>query len=314
MTTRRALLASAAAIGLQPAAAQQRQRSIGFLTYIRAARLEENFLTALTHLGFGSTNARHIERFADRDTAKLRSGAEDLVAQQVDLIVAGVTPAILAAKRATATIPIVMLGAGDPVATGLVASLARPGGNVTGVAGNTSLLAAKTFEGLQQIIPTLRAAAVFVNTEDAFGATFQRHVEAAARSLGIQLEVVATRPGADLAPLVAAAARRGAQALVLQPTLPRSVIEMAMSHKLPTTGPSSQMAYDGCLLAYGGDPVEVAQLGANYVARILRGAKPADLPVQVPSRFELVLNLASARRLGLTVPHSVVLQAANVLG
>lgn len=256
-----------------------------------------------------------LARAAGSDLEVAKKAAEEFVGRKVDVIVAAQTPAALAAVRATAQapIPIVLFGVADPVGSGLVKSLSRPGGSITGTSSTVSSMGVKTLQILGQIVPGLRRAGVFVNPDDPFSSTLRGYVEDAGRTLGIQVHAVPVRSGDKLDAAVAEMVRHRVQALVVQPTVPRSIIPLALAQKIPTAGPTTGMIADGCLMAYGPDLRELARQTAEYVDRILKGARPADLPVAEPTHFELALNLATARLLGMTIPQSVLLQASRVV-
>ncbi|MBL8381477.1 MAG: ABC transporter substrate-binding protein [Burkholderiales bacterium] len=239
--------------------------------------------------------------------------AAELLALNVDVIVAVQTPFALAAKRATATIPIVMAPTADPVATGLVASLARPGGNVTGVSAAVGELAGKTLELLKDMMPAARRIGVLANADDSFTRIFLEHVEAAGRRLGVTLMVHAVRGPDQLEAAVETLAKARVDALVVQPSLPqRRVAELAQRHRLPAGAPGQLFSNVGGLLSYSSSREEQAHLAAYYVDRIMKGAKPADLPVQQPRKFEIALNLKSAKEIGLAVPPAFLARVDRV--
>lgn len=240
--------------------------------------------------------------------------AAELVRLNVDVIVTFQTPAALAAKRATSSIPIVMAAAADPVGTGLVASLARPGGNVTGISSATAELAAKNLELIRQIAPSTKHVAVLVNAADTFAKTFLEQNQLAARSLGIELRAFMVRSGESLDAAFEEAVKARASALIVQPSLPhKRAVELAMQHRLAASSPGQGFADAGGLFAYTQSIADRDRQAALYVARILNGAKPADLPVLQPVKFELVINLNTARRIGLTIPPGVLARADRVI-
>jgi putative ABC transport system substrate-binding protein len=256
---------------------------------------------------------RFLPRNAEGSSARLAEMAEELVRLKVDIIVAMQTPAVQAAKKATSEIPIVMGSAGDPVGTGLVASLARPGGNVTGLSGTTSELGAKCLELIREIAPATKRVTVLANLTDPFTKSFLEQIEGAGPRMGIAVKPLMLRATDDLDSAFAAANREPAQALIVQPSLPRrKAIELMLKHRLPAISPIGTFAVDGGLMSYSSSPRWVRE-AAPYVDKILKGAKPADLPVQQPTRFELVLNLKTAQALGLTIPPTLLARADQVI-
>ncbi len=260
------------------------------------------------------TNLSVESRWAEGNYDRLAELAAELVRLNVDVIVTFQTPAALAAKRATTTIPIVMAGAADPVGTGLVASLARPGGNVTGLSSATAELAAKNLELIRQIAPSTRHVAVLVNAADTFAKTFLEQNQLAARSLGIELRAVMVGSSEPLDAAFEEVVKARVNALIVQPSLPhKRAVELAVQHRLAASSPGQGFADAGGLLAYTQSIADRDRQAAHYVARILNGAKPADLPVLQPVKFELVINLNTAKRIGLTIPPSVLARADRVI-
>lgn len=240
--------------------------------------------------------------------------AAELVALKVDAIVTLQTPSALAAKRATPTIPILMAPAADPVAMGLVASLARPGGNVTGMAGAVLDLAAKTLELLKEMVPAAKRIGVVANADDSFTPAFLEHVEVAGRKLGVALLIQTVRGVDQLDAAFEALAKARVNAVLVQPSLPlKRAVDLALKHRLPA-GAAGQLYSDaGGLLSYAGNRQELLRVVASYLDKILKGAKPADLPVQLPTTFELIINLKAARQIGLTIPPAFLARADKVL-
>jgi putative ABC transport system substrate-binding protein len=253
-----------------------------------------------------------FEKFADL--------AADLVGLQVDVIFAsGVLPGVLGAKRATATIPIVFAGLGeDPVQYGLVQSLARPGGNLTGLIALYADLVEKQLELITETVPGVSRVAVLwdVGVEKALEPSF-RSLEAASRALGVHPHLVAVRGLDDLTRAVRAAADARADALIHLPSpiffVGRArLATFAAEHQLPAISPFVEFVRAGGLMAYGPNVTKMFAYAAGTVDRILKGAKPADLPVEQPTDFELAINLKAAKALGLTIPRTVLLQATEV--
>jgi putative ABC transport system substrate-binding protein len=275
----------------------------------------------LVELGYREGDDLAFEkRFAAGRDDRLPELAADLARRKVDVILAVGLPAIHAAKQATRTIPIVMIVEGDPVKAGLVASLARPGGNLTGVTVLGPELSAKRLELLKEVVPGLRRAAVLWNPANPEKAEEWKATEAAARVLGVELQSLQVRTRADLdAAFEAAVKARSDAVVVLADALIVSqagtVAALARAKRLPAVFPSSYFVEpgQGGLASYGPNRVELSRRAAAYVDRILKGAKPADLPVEQPTRLELAINLGTARALGLTLPPSVLVRADRTI-
>ncbi|MEO6626207.1 MAG: ABC transporter substrate-binding protein [Burkholderiaceae bacterium] len=256
------------------------------------------------------TRAWHADGRADA----LPALAQQLLAWSPDLIVTNLTPATLAAQRATRTIPIIMAGSGDPVATGLVQSLARPGGNVTGVAALGPELAAKSIDLLRELRPGLRRLGVLANATDSFTPAMLATVEQAAVVLGLVLHVERVREPGQYAAAFEGWRRQRVDAVFVQPSLPgKLAAELALQHRLPSGSFVRSFVEQGGLLGYANDLAEVARLVVETVDRILRGAAPATMPVQQSTRFDLLLNLRTARAIGITVPSTLLQRATEVI-
>lgn len=268
----------------------------------------------LEELGYrDGENIAFERRFAAGRDDRLPELAADLTRRKVDVILAVGLPAIRAAKQATRTIPIVMLVEGDPVKAGLVASVARPGGNLTGVTVLAPELSAKRLELLKEIVPGLRRAAVLWNPADPDKAEEWKETEAAARALKVELHPLPVRARADLDAAFESAVKAGTEGVVvladaLIVSQAGTIAALARAKRLPAVFPSSYFVEpgQGGLAAYGPNRVELSRRGAAYIDRILKGAKPADLPVEQPTRLELAINLATAKALGLRLPPSVM--------
>ena len=257
-------------------------------------------------------------RAANEDFERLPDLAADLVRSGVDLIVAVSSPAIRAAENATATIPIVMVSGTDPVAGLLVASLARPDSNVTGVTTFLPELAGKRLEVLRECVPGLRRVAVLANLRNPSSAAAARETEAAGRAMGLEIQVADARLPEQYPEAFASITRGGARAVFVttDPVLSSNrerIIQLASRHRLPAMYEWREIVEAGGLLAYGPSLAEVNTRLAGYVDRILKGAKPADLPVERPTRFELAVNLRTAAALGITIPAAVVARAERVI-
>ena len=313
------LMAPLASFGQQ----QSKVPRIGFLAADSRAdnrhRLQ-TFRDGLHELGYVEGKNLVIEyRWAEGHYERLPSLAAELVRLPVDVIVAAGGPVIFAATRATSTIPIVMVSVGDPVARGFVASLARPGGNVTGVSNFLVPLMGKWLELLKEILPTLSRVAVLRNAANATHPLYWMEAQSAAPRLGLKLQDVEVRSSDDLDEAFASVvrARSGAVVVVPDPLLAgaaeKRVVELALRNGVPTMCTFKEQVEDGGLLSYGPDLAVNSYRAAAYVDKILKGAKPADLPVEQPTKFELFVNLKTAKALGITIPQSVLLRADEVI-
>jgi putative ABC transport system substrate-binding protein len=269
-------------------------------------------------MGYADGRSIIIEwRFAHGQHDLLPALATELVRLKPAVIVADATAAARAAKHATERIPIVMI-AGDPVRTGLIASLARPGGNVTGIAVMSPELAVKRLELLKEAVPRLSRAAVVWNPANPFHPPILKELAALGPSLHVALEFVELRDPDELETVFASMIKRRAEALyvVEDPMLSSHrtrIIAAAARHRLPVTHMFAEWAEAGALMSYGPDSIDLWRRAAVYVHRILSGANPADLPVEQPTKFELVINLKTAKALGLTIPQSVLVRADEVI-
>jgi putative ABC transport system substrate-binding protein len=280
----------------------------------------EELLDGLREHGYEEGRTIAFEyRFSDGRDERLPEFAAELVALQVDLIVASGSPASFAAAEASRTIPIVMGSlAADPVASGLAQSLARPGGNVTGMTDLGSLLAAKWLELLKELVPGLARVAAFWNPTNPSYDFAWRELGAAASTLAVELVRLVVRAPADFPGAFEDATRQGAGALVMpaDPLVLNNVgivVGLALGHRLPATYPLRQFPDAGGLLSYGPNVVDSYRRAAKYVDRILKGANPAQLPMEQPTKFDFVLNLKTAQAIGLTIPPSVLQQATEVI-
>ena len=310
-----------AARAQQPASTVRR---IGFLLpgvarMMVVRGLLEAFRQGLKEYGWVEGQNISVEyRFAEGKEDALPGIAAALVQSQPDVLVAEGTAAIQAAKNVTQTVPIVMAVSNDPVGTGLVASLNRPGGNITGLSLLTGELAGKRLQLLTEIIPGLARVAVLSNPSNPSSALLLEQTKAAAQSLNIEIHVVEVRGPDKFESAFAAVTAAHAGALIVLPDgmlygqHPRVVTFTAASH-LPTLFPEKEVAEVGGLVSYGPSIPGSFRRAAAYVDKILRGAKPADLPVEQPTTFELVVNLQTARAIGVTIPTSILLRADEVI-
>jgi putative ABC transport system substrate-binding protein len=277
----------------------------------------EAFRQGLRDLGYVEGRNVVIEyRLDEGKPERLPALAAELVALRVDVIVTGGTVQALAAKQATTTLPIVFTQVGDPVASGLVTSLRRPGGNATGLSTLAQELVAKCLEQLKQAVPGVGRVSVL--RDESTGKNTLKDTEVAARALGVQLQVVEARGPADFDRAFSDMTRARAGALAVLPTpmffLERSrLVDLAAKNRLPTVFPYREFVDAGGLMAYGPNLADLSRRGATYVDKILKGAKPGDLPVEQPSKFDLVINLKTAKALGLTIPPSLLARADQVI-
>ena len=256
-------------------------------------------------------------RWAAGNNERLQEHAAELVRLKVDVIVTQTTIVAVAAKRATSTIPIVMASSADPVGAGVVASLARPGGNVTGVTGNSAEVAGKRLQLLLEVVPKAKRVAALIWKDSLTKSLFLEQTRAAAQRIGITLVVQEVDATGALPGAFAAMQRERAQALIVQ-TSPfasnngKMIVELAAQHRLPAMF-EFRGAYAGGLMAYGANSAELRRRGAHYVDRIFKGAKPADLPIEQPTKYELSIDLKAAKAIGITIPQSVLARADEVI-
>lgn len=240
--------------------------------------------------------------------------ASELVRLNVDLIVTFFTPAATAAKQATRDIPIVMAGAGDPVATGLVASLARPGGNITGQSSGGTELAGKNVELMRELLPAARSIGVLADDSDPFAEPYVAQIGQAARSAGMEVVPVITRPGQPLEAAFEAVTSKQVAGLLIQGSIAsKEMLDLAIKHRLPALTSTRLGPPLGALMSYSADYFALARQSAIYIDKILKGAKPADLPVTFPTKFLLVINLKTAQTLGLEISPTFLARADEVI-
>jgi putative tryptophan/tyrosine transport system substrate-binding protein len=309
-----------------PAEAQQAAAvaRIGFLAVDRAAspHMAEAFLQGLGDLGYVEGRNVGIEyRDAEGKLERLPALAAELVALKVDVIVAGGTPQALAAKQATRTVPIVFAAAGDPITSRLVASLAQPDGNITGLSALAPELVGKCLENLKQVVPGVSRVAVLWQPgayPEGTEKDMLKGAQVAARALGVQPQFVEARGPADFERAFSEMTRARAGALTVLPSTMfiverRRLVDLAAKNRLPAVYAYREFVYAGGLMAYRADLVDMFRRAATYVDRIFKGAKPGDLPVEQPTKFELIVNLKAAKALGLTIPPPVLAQADQVV-
>jgi putative tryptophan/tyrosine transport system substrate-binding protein len=240
--------------------------------------------------------------------------AAELVRLKVDVIVAFQTPAVTAAKQATNDIPIVMSPAGDPVGTGLVASLARPGGNVTGLAGIAAELSGKNVELIRELLPSAHRVAVLASANNPFTKPFLEQSRLAGRTLGIEIQTILIAGGKELDAAFATMIDGQVDAVIVQASLPhKPTIDLALKHRLPAVSPNDAFVEEGGLLSYSANLSDLFRKAAGYVDKILKGNKPADLPVEQPTKYKLAVNLKTAKSLGLEIPPTLLARADEVI-
>ena len=300
--------------GLRPAASAESEVTPAWLNSIQVRRSRPD----LPRSQIGWLWRRKSPNYPRGWQAERPTLAADCVRLKADVIVVTTTPGAQAAKNATRTIPIVLHALGDPVATGLVASLARPGGNVTGVTQMSSGLAAKRLELLKEAVPRVSRVLVLAYLVDPIAPPQVKELETAARSLGVKLLVQDIRTADDLPAAFDAGAKERAEGLLttsasLFVVQRKRVVELAAQHRMPGMYPYRLVVDAGGLMAYDSYTSDLQARAATYVDKILKGAKPADLPVEQPTKFELIINLKTAKALGLTIPQSVLQRADQVI-
>jgi putative tryptophan/tyrosine transport system substrate-binding protein len=321
---RRAFISLLGGAATWPLAARAQQPGklpiIGFLganPSIESQRVAA-FVQRLRELGWIEGRTVSIEyRWAEGRSERYAENAAELVRLKVDVIVASTTPPSLAAKQATAVIPIVFAAATDPIGTGLVASLARPGGNVTGLATQMSDTIGKKLEFLREVVPDLRRLAIMANAGNPGSTLDMREAEATARRLGLEVTTSEIRRAEDIAPAFEAFRNR-ADALYLCPdplmnTNRTRINILAVGARFPTMHGHREYVEAGGLMSYGPNLTSQFLRAADFVDKILRGAKPADIPVEQPTKFDLVMNLTTAKALGLDIPPTLLARADEVI-
>ncbi len=323
MIARRTFLAGTGAVLLAaPLAAEAQQAGkvyrIGFIS-VRSPRVDSNyevFVEKLRELGYVPGQNVVIERRVGEgrnDTSY--AAAAELLLRKIDVIWVGGTPGAQAVKRATSTVPVVFVAVSDPVGSGLVTSLSHPGGNITGLTHISKEVQAKRVQLLKELVPRVSRIAVLAGPSSSLTLT---ETQAAAQALGLQVDVVEVHGPDELEEAFSRAGRGRAQALVVLPEASfvaqgQRIGQLAVTNRLPTVFETKSYVSAGGLMSYGADLVEQVRRSAIYVDRILKGAKPADLPVEQPSKFELVINLKTAKALGLTIPQAFLLRADEII-
>jgi putative tryptophan/tyrosine transport system substrate-binding protein len=305
------------------ARAQQAGRlpTIGFIGPSTASATPQRaaaFVQRLREVGWiEGRNVSIAYRWAEGHNERAAEIAAEFVRMKVDIIVASATLTVVAAREATSTIPIVFAAVADPVGTGLVTSLARPGGNVTGLSLQQTDLAGKRVELLREILPSLRRLAILANVGNPNIALETTEVQAASRTLGLEIVTLEIRRGQDIAPAFESIKGRTDAVYVannpLLTTYQARIMTLALAARLPTMHGSREWVEAGSLMSYAPSFVDLHRRSADYVDKILRGAKPADIPVEQPTKFELVVNLTTAKALGLNIPETFLVRADEVI-
>lgn len=311
------ILAAGAAGAWSIAALAQRAKmpTIGVLVMADpgSEKFWQLFENDMRDLGYVEGQSIHFE-FRQGPLSGLPELAAELVRLKVDLIVTGATPAALAAKQATGDISIVMAYAGNPVEAGLVVSLARPGGNITGIGRTTAELAGKCVELIREMLPSVHRVAVLVNAPDPFSKPFLEQIRLAGTATGTAIEPIMIHSSEELDAAFPAMEKDRPDAVIVQPTLPaKRVAELALQYRLPAVSITGTFVDAGGLMSYSADEADTYRRAAIIVDKVLKGAKPADIPVEQPTKFHLVISLKAASALGLTIPPVFLGRADEVI-
>lgn len=302
--------------------AQAKLPSVGFMgnsTAVLEANLVGAFRDGLRELGYEQGRNIVIEyRWAEGDYERFPALVAELIAAQVDVIVTAGTPAALAVKKATSTVPLVMVAVGDPVGTGLVSNLARPGGNLTGLSSVAPDLEGKRLDILRQIVPTLSRVAVFFNSLNPFHVISIKNAQSAAQVMGIKLQLHDIRETEDLDVAFAAIRNERPDALLILADRVflhnrKPIMDFTEEQRLPNVNAYKELVETGGLISYGPSYEDMHKRAAIYVDKILKGANPTDLPIEQPAKFTFIVNLKAAKTLGVIVPPSLLALADNVI-
>jgi putative ABC transport system substrate-binding protein len=302
-------------LALQPLAAEaQRQKvptiGVPVVESPGSERFWRLFRESMRDLGYVEGQNVRFEFRSAQQVSRLPDLAAELVQRKVDIIVTWFTPAARAAKQATREIPIVMALAGNPVESGFVESLARPGGNVTGISGVGAELAGKCVELIREMLPSARRIAALANAPDPFSKLFLEQISLRGAASGTTIDTVMIQSADELEAAFVAMEKKRPDAVIIQPSLPtKRVTELALKSRIPAVSFVRGIVEAGGLMTYGIAEADVYRRAAVFVDKILKGAKPADLPVEQPTKFELVINLKTAKALGLTIPQILLLRA-----
>jgi putative ABC transport system substrate-binding protein len=312
-----AVLGAAAVWPLAARAQQPKVPTIGALVIgnISPEAFWREFRHGLRDLGYiEGQNIRFEFRSAEGQIDRLPELAAELVRLKVDVIVTWFTPTAVAAKQATREIPIVMAETGDPVGTGLVVSLHRPGGNVTGIAAVTAELAGKCVQLIRDMLPSARRVTALANATDPFSKPFLKQIHLAGETTGTEIKPVRISNNEEFESAFAAMERDRPDAIIVQPSLPsKRAAELALRHRVPAVSVPRWFVDEGGLMSYSAIYADLFRKAAVYVDKILKGDQPADLPVEQPTRFQLVINMKTANALGITVPPTLLARADEII-
>jgi putative ABC transport system substrate-binding protein len=293
--------------------AQPRVSQIGILL-IGGAEPMGPVYEALRHRGYiEGRNIHFVVRSAEGNANRLPELATDLVRAKVDIIVASLTPSAIAAKNATREIPIVMAPVGDPVGTGLVASLARPGANITGLSSSSPELGSKLLEVVREVLPKAQRLVVLGLATDPFTKAFAERIRRDAQAVNFDTRPIMVHGAEELDDAFSTMKKERTDAVIVLVNAPPPTVALAMNNRIPAFSHHKSLAKAGAVVCYSADFAERGSEIAEYVDKILKGAKPADLPVQEPDKFELVVNLKSAKRLGLAMPRELLARADEII-
>jgi putative ABC transport system substrate-binding protein len=303
------------------ARAQQQDRiaTVGVLVTGAANPSPEEFLkgfrAGLSQLGYiEGRNLRLEVRSGAGNATLLADKAAELIRLNPDLVVAHLTPAAQAAKQTTLAIPIVMAAVGDPLGTGLIKSLAHPGGNITGFSTAVAEVAGKSVEIIHELFPSVRRLGVLANELDPFSRPYLAQIEVSAQRLGLAVEPLVGRPSAPQQPMFEAMATKRVGALIVQGSMARQeTVGLAAKHRLPSFGSGRAWPSIGGLMSYSANLNEMYHETAAYVDKVLKGRRPADLPVALPTKFDLVVNMKTAKAIGITIPEAFLARADEVI-
>ena len=317
---RRRVIGYLASVALWPHAARAQQpkaHRIGVLTLTKADERSfgNELREGLRALGHVEGQTYLVEaRSADENAARLPELAAELVRLRVDVLAAIFTPCAVAAKQATATIPIVIVSVGDPIGSGLVSNLARPEGNITGLSNMGPETAGKVVELFRDMLPSVRRVGVLANPDDAFTKPFLEQVQLAGRIGGIEIAPAMVRGAEDVDAAFGNMSKERTDAVVVQATFFSKIMaELAIKHRLPAASVLRSFVHAGGLLSYGAHTPDLFRRSAGIVHKVLQGAKPADLPIEQPTKFELTINLKTAKALGINVPPVLLARADEVI-
>lgn len=313
-----ALFTGAVAIRPLASIAQQRKVPTVGVLVVGAPGSEQFwrlFRQVMDELGYVEGQSIRYEFRSDQgQLGRLPELAAELVRLKVDLIVAWFTPAAQAAKRATHEIPIVMMLVGNPVETGLVESLPRPGGNITGMAGVGAELAGKSVELMRAMLPSAHRVVALANAPDPFSKPFLERVKLGGATVGLRIDPIMIHRIEELEAAFPAMEKERPDAIIVQPSLPtRRAAELAVKHRIPAISVVRAFVEQGGLMSFVSAELDMYRKGATYVDKILKGARPADLPIQQPTKFELIINMKTAKAIGLTVPLAFLSRADEVI-